>query len=65
MSGLKYNFKLMQNEIESKMDEVEDDSAAKFGNPEETTFEERRFIPKEVLDATNTGDSGNCEILLV
>lgn len=62
MSGLKYNFKLMQNEIESKMDEVEDDSAAEFSNPEKTTFEERRFIPEEVLDATNTGDSGNCEI---
>lgn len=61
MPGLKYNFKLIQNKIESKMDEVEDDSAAELGNPEETTFEERRFIPKEVFDATNTRDSGNCE----
>lgn len=52
---------LIQNEVEPKMDEAEDDCTAEFCDPKETTVEERRFIPEKVFYATDTGNSGNSE----
>lgn len=43
------NFVWMQNKIEPKMDEAENDGAAQLSDTEKTPFEERRLLFEEIF----------------
>lgn len=47
-----------QNEIQSTMDETKDNRTIIIGYTKKATIKTRRFIFKEILNTTNTGNSG-------